>query len=230
MSVIVGPSLLSKPIVFYIDTQNSKSFNTYTNKFRDLTGKYDFTATGGTWSTGSPTASFKFVPTGYLTSDTQFSYNSQKLTVAMWIKMQRDTADQTILEGGNQSTTEGYMLIQRLADSDIIEYQYRTFTFQNDFSGGFASIFTGFDNVLINVCIVADYTNKTIKFYRNGIQFGTTQTMIGTPSAPTNPNTNYIGRAPNKGEFVTMCVYSRALTDNEILKNYNSQKTRAGLS
>ena len=235
MSVILGPSLLSKPIVFYIDTQNSKSFDTYNRNFKDLTGKYDFTATGGTWSTGSPTASFKFVPTGYLTSDTQFTYNSQTLTVVMWIKMPRDnTTDQTILNGGAQSTTEGYMNIQRLGNSDLISYQYRTFTFQNDFNGAFVPIFTGFDNVWINVCIVADYLNKTVKFYRNGVQFDTTQTMIGTPSAPTNPKTHYIGSSngqnPNKGEFVTMCVYSRALTNTEILNNYNSQRTRIGLS
>ena len=236
MSSTIGPTSTPGSIIFYIDTQNTKSFNTYDYNFKDLTGKYDFTATGGTWSTGSPTASYNFLPTGYLSSNTQFTYNSPILTFAMWIKMPFNVAGQTILQGGAQSFTEGYVNISRSENSNWLEYDYRTFTFQNDISAAYAvDIFVGFDNVWMNVHIVADYRNKSVKFYRNGVQFGTTQTMIGSPSTPTIPRTHYIGSSggtqnQNRGEFAMMAAYSRALTDTEILNSYNSQKTRLGFS
>jgi len=80
--------------------------------------------------------------------------------------------------------------------------------------------------------IVCDYTNKTIKFYRNGIQFGATQNLTGTPQFPSINREKYIG-AYNSGNYTLtdgsldeVRIYNRGLSASEIASIYNQTKGR----
>jgi len=69
---------------------------------------------------------------------------------------------------------------------------------------------------------VSDYNNKTIKAYRNGVQFGNTQNLSGTPVFPLINATKYIGAynsAANRlidGSLDEVRIYNRGLGADEI--------------
>jgi hypothetical protein len=80
--------------------------------------------------------------------------------------------------------------------------------------------------------IVCDYTNKTLKTYRNGIQFGDTQDLTGTPVFPSTSRIKYIGSNSSAtykltdGSLDEVRIYNRGLNANEILNRYNQTKSR----
>jgi hypothetical protein len=79
----------------------------------------------------------------------------------------------------------------------------------------------------------------TVKMYVNGVLNATKNTLfptagIGTSTwAATNTNPRlgawYNGLFPFNGSIATTQIYNRALSDTEILQNYNASKTRFGL-
>ncbi len=72
------------------------------------------------------------------------------------------------------------------------------------------------------------------RMYRNGIFEATNTNTTLTPNSLGNTNQNYFGRSQYadpyyQGRISNFCIYNRVLTDNEILQNYNAQKSRFGL-
>jgi hypothetical protein len=81
--------------------------------------------------------------------------------------------------------------------------------------------------------IVATYSGTQLKIYVNGVLGGTTNSTlgIGTPST----YDLYVGRMGHnqiyeyQGYIDISKIYNRALSDGEVLKNYNATKSRFGL-
>ena len=75
--------------------------------------------------------------------------------------------------------------------------------------------------------------SANIKIYINGVLGGTTDTLTANISSPTaaiqisrlQPTNNYQG----DGWYTNILLYNRALTNSEILTNYNNLKGRFGL-
>ena len=94
------------------------------------------------------------------------------------------------------------------------------------------SFFTGLDNQWIHIVTVCDYTNKTIKSYRNGIQFGATQNLTGTPLFPSTNRAKYIGAYDTSAHKLTdgsldeVRIYNRGLSADEIVEIYNKTKSK----
>ena len=68
-------------------------------------------------------------------------------------------------------------------------------------------------------------------YYHDGVAVGT-QGASTTPSYNIAGGTQYLGRGDNywKGNIGNWMIYNKALTANQILQNYNAQKSRFGLS
>ena len=81
--------------------------------------------------------------------------------------------------------------------------------------------------------VVADYNNKNIKFYRNGIQFGSTIYVVGGMFYPIANVSKSIGSYFNQSDYLNgfiddVRIYNRALSALEISQIYNATKSKYG--
>jgi len=78
--------------------------------------------------------------------------------------------------------------------------------------------------------VVCDYANKTIKAFRNGVQFGATQNLLRTPMFPSSNKIKYIGayfsgaHRFTDGSLDDVKIYNRGLSASEIASIYNQTK------
>ncbi len=142
------------------------------------------------------------------------------------------TLRQTIVGDNGASNTVGYILIDRRANVNNLVYDYSNGT---TVQGGWGTnLFQNLDNQWIHIVVVCDYTNKTLKFYRNGIQFGTTQTLTGTPVFPSSNKVKYIGSYNatafqlTDGSLDEVRIYNRGLSAEEVSSIYNATKSKYG--
>jgi len=81
----------------------------------------------------------------------------------------------------------------------------------------------------MHIVTVCDYTNKTLKTYRNGVQFGATLNLT-TPLFPITNNIKYIGAYNSAnyrltdGSLDEVRIYNRGLSAQEIAQIYNQTK------
>jgi hypothetical protein len=74
--------------------------------------------------------------------------------------------------------------------------------------------------------VVCDYANKTGKFYRNGVQFGSTINLAGTPVFPSTNRAKYIGAYSNgnyeltDGSLDEVRIYNRQISASEVKQLY----------
>jgi hypothetical protein len=94
----------------------------------------------------------------------------------------------------------------------------------------FTDFFLNLDNQWIHIVTVCDYTNKTIKAYRNGVQFGITQILNGIPVFPSTNLVKYVGSYSSSSSRLTdgsldeVRIYNRGLSAEEIMAIYNQTK------
>lgn len=127
----------------------------------------------------------------------------------------------------------GFYWLARATGTNNLRLQYA-----NGASVIFASFidfFQNLDNQWIHIVTVCDYTNKTIKAYKNGVQFGATQNLTGTPLFPSTNRVKYIGSYNTAvykltdGSLDDVKIYNRGLSASEIAQIYNQTKSKYGL-
>jgi hypothetical protein len=137
---------------------------------------------------------------------------------------------QTILGDNGSSDTIGWIWMHRNANTDNLRYIYTNGTASQ--YPTFNNFFTSLDNQWIHIVAVCDYANKTLKAYRNGVQFGATQNLNGTPKFPFTDRIKYIG-AYNiasgtykivDGSLDEVRIYNRGLSAEEVAAIYNQTK------
>jgi len=78
--------------------------------------------------------------------------------------------------------------------------------------------------------LVCDYNNKTLKLYKNGVQFSITQDLLGTPVFPSVSRGKTIGSFGGTtypitdGSLDEVRIYNRGLSDEEVATIYNQTK------
>ena len=169
--------------------------------------------------------------TGYISTPSFAIPNTGTITVEAWMKSQLSTTmQQTIIGEGSGSTTVGYIWTHRLSNSNTFYFEYNDGTQRRESTS--ANFFQNLDNQWIHIVVVCDYTNKTIKSYRNGIQYGVTYNMIGTPAFPLTDRVKYIGAySPSSyrltdGSLDEVRIYNRGLSAEEVAVRYNSTRGR----
>ena len=143
-----------------------------------------------------------------------------------------DTKRQGIMSDSNANNTTGFIQINRYISTDNLAYRYANGA---PTYNSFVNFFTSLDDQWIHIVVVCDYNNKTLKAYRNGVQFSTTKPLAGTPAFPSTNNVKYIGAYNSATDWLTdgsldeVRIYNRELSVEEISAQYTSTKGKFGL-
>ena len=152
------------------------------------------------------------------------------LTIEIWMKsVLNATTSQFIIGDNLLSSISGSIYMYRSQNNDIVYFRYA-----DGSTGRYPgfTFFTGYDNQWVNIAIICDYANKTIKAYRNGIEFESTQNLVGNPLFPSSNNVKYIGshniisHKLVNGFLDDVRIYNRGLSADEISQIYNATKSR----
>ncbi len=155
------------------------------------------------------------------------------LTVEAWMKSKiQASIYQSIISDYNENPTIGFLWIFRAINSDNIVIEYSNGTIST--STGYSNFFQNLDNQWIHIVIVSDYTTKTMKAYRNGVQFGNTISLTGIPQFPSTNKAKFMGSYDltrhklTDGSLDEVRIYNRGLSAEEISAQYTNTKSRYG--
>lgn len=142
------------------------------------------------------------------------------------------TETQEIVSDNGWHLTIGFLHIFRGSNGSNLSYRHTNGTTVMDST--FANFYPTPDNQWIYIVTVCDYTNKTLKAYRDGVLFGANN-LTGTPQFPSVNRAKYVGvyePSTNRltdGSLDDVRIYSRSLSAEEILQQYNATKGEFGL-
>lgn len=244
MSSIGGPNIVRDGLKVFYDFSNIKSYPESGTTSFDLMNNQNGTINSVEFGTYDNIKSLNFSGTygtsGYVDSSTSVVSNSS-FSVALWCRTtdsnrsggtQGRTAVSTYKYQGNGIGKDtGWIL------GTVWTGVYFTFTIQ-DGNGASASASISGDwyspNLNKWVFVAGVFSAGTyIRSFQNGVQITNTNTSISLLSAQTSSliwarrsgdaQSNWLGQIAN-------CMYyDRALTNEEILQNYNATKSRFGL-
>jgi hypothetical protein len=169
--------------------------------------------------------------TDYISTPSFAIPNTGILTVEAWMKSKDNISLHQAIIGDTGSNPEtGYILVRR--DSNSYNIRYRYYDGSESLYIILTNFFQSLDNQWIHIVTVCDYVNKTLKVYRNGIQFGITENLTGVPVFPLGNKIRYIGSYdPSQyniydGSLDEVRIYNRGLSAEEVAAIYNQTKGR----
>lgn len=229
-----GVKIIKNGLVLYIDPSSPNSYyNKTSSTIKDISGSsYVLTLNN------RPLYDTDFNNSLRLNGSNQYIIIpahpiSSALTLSYWVYIPTSSAGNggTLIGDGSQSNTVGYIWIF-LASANGLSWQFATNIVRSALNDN--TILTGQYDKWINLSFVGDYSNPnqvTLKTFINGVL---NQTTSGADIQNPLSRTRYIGTYNgsifngvfNIGMFLE---YSRALSDVEVLQNYNNTKSRFGL-
>ncbi|MFA6329303.1 MAG: LamG domain-containing protein, partial [Candidatus Micrarchaeia archaeon] len=155
------------------------------------------------------------------------SPGNSTLTMSMWVNSSLSASYQTLLSDDAQGVG-GYLFVYRNAAGDHLCFQYGNGTYY--YGLYFPGYFTGLDNTLVHIVVVADYPAGTVDVYRNGVFFA--RQYAGYPMLfPYYNRSKYIGAYNPTGHFFNgtideVALYSRGLSAYEVSSLYSEGRAR----
>ena len=240
MSVAGGPNLIKNGLVLELDAGNIKSYQSGSTTWFDKSGNnLNGTLTNGpTFNTGSGgSIVFDGVDDNVILGNV-LNLGTGNMTINSWI---------------NSSTQNSIQTIYSKAYYGVQNYRYAFWVFSNNRIGGFIQGNGGADVVPYGSTTINTNTwymatmvinrNSDIQLYINGVLETLTGSAIISQWAGLDFQSNNPARwasytytdntSPNlllAGKIGLGQIYNRALLSQEVLQNYNSQKSRFGLS
>ena len=233
MGFFRGPNIVRDGLVLYLDAASPRSYPGSGTTWSDLSGNgNDGTLVNGpTFDSGNNGSIIfdgvdDYVELGSITSDNILMLNGSEVTICSFFKKESggDAAQRIVDKSTNHSGVGGYAM---WIDSQRIGYSVGGSNWRTN---NISPVVLGEWN---HVCVVSGPSSTTS--YLNGIEF---PGAYYTNSHTTPPNTtanlrvgtwyNATSREFN-GSIVSVFIYNRTLTQEEILQNYNAQKSRFGL-
>jgi hypothetical protein len=215
--------IVTNGLVLALDAADKNSYPGSGTTWRDLSGNgYNGTLTNGPTFNSANGGSivfdgiddyvecplswtpFSFSVYWFMNPTTRYNYNQQILTSAGWGKFVFHT------------TVDGSVYVG------------------TDISSRFTPTELGANTVVLNTyqqfCFTYTYTSNTGRFYKNGNLLAT-KTSMGISEAWPNFQISSNGgtTAAVSGNIPLLRIYNRALSDIEVLQNYNAQKSRFNL-
>jgi hypothetical protein len=197
---------------------------------KDDAASHTGTITGATWKSESDCISgncLYFDGDDYVATPA-FALSGTVLTVSGWVKTNSNAGYQTIIGDNGEGGSVEILWIGRWTNSDQLTLEYANYGSMDSWAS-ISSFFTGYNNVWVHFAVVADYSGKTTKIYRNGLWLDTIN-MTGTPIFPSTNNVKYLGaynttlyRLTN-GNLYDIRIYNRGLSDAEIKALYEGTK------
>jgi hypothetical protein len=237
------PTIVTNGLVLNLDAANTKSYVSGSTTWRDLSGN-SFNGSfinGPTFSNQNGgtivfDGSNDYISFGSFSTTSPLSFTSGSFTLEHWVKptaLQPGTyfgLTNMILTKGpastfnyaTQITTSGSVsFIHRDNSESLI---FNTFTIGNIL------------NTVSHLVFAANSSGTQISLYINGLLSGT-QNLTGKPITPYNNDLVSVGggnlgntNAVFIGNIYVNRIYNRTLSAQEITQNYNSLKSRFGLS
>ena len=232
MAINAGPKIVEDGLVFCVDAANKKSYPRTGTVWTDLTAnKNNGTLTNMTNNFSTDGAgSLTFDGTNdYVACVQSFSRNQTQLTISSWVKFNNFTTSRAIyVETKNDvssridlavTTSQGIRFAGRDDDSD-------SFT---QFAISATSLIN--TDVWYNIVGVYDPLNTNNNVYLNSVNVTSLSLNLGDGFPDTTSATQRIGNnGPNtgymNGNIALVQIYNRALSAEEVLKNYNATKWR----
>jgi uncharacterized protein (TIGR02145 family) len=225
----------------------------------DAANPASYSGTGSTWTnlvTGNNVPSFSISSGAYVNSDggvmrfpstggfaestTGFA-NLTAYTLEVWVKSAGTKGDYNPVTVSNYAPCLFSEKVSGGTVNMVLAYNARAWSGAANNSyrytaamGGWATVepTTNYGSDLNTwVQIVATYNGSVLKLYRNGVQIGSSTTNVNLRASSTG---YYIAHRWDMtdgvyGDYSTVNMYSRALSDSEVITNYNAVKTRFGL-
>jgi hypothetical protein len=239
MGVAGGPDLIQDGLVLSLDASDRNSYVSGSTTWFDLVGTNNGTLTNGVGYTSSFNGSLVFDGT-----DDRVTFGSPNVstscTVSQWIQpLSGSATTMRTVEYVAVNTATAVIFSQLIKVSDTWYHQVLISGYQAGYAEEmnvyFQSTVTPFvqNNTPYNFIFTWERTagvNSTLKTYLNGTyreqQVQTTTYWANTASLST---ATYNIASTYKGNVGTTSFYNRALTAQEVLQNYNAQKSKFGL-
>jgi hypothetical protein len=224
------PRIVSNGLLMYIDAANTRSYSGSGNTAYNtaLTSAIGATKTAGLSHTSlNPPTFIASAASNYLLSDYTLA-SGTSFTVCMWFKRLGNSFWSALFGSEVWNSGTGYVAMLTSATSVTFTRGGATeLTYSN----------AGFDSSNFNFYVFVKNTSGTNSFiYINGSQVASGSISNVAISKPFVFNTRWenTGAAPSSGDsresqFSQILVYSKALTAQEVLQNYNATKRRYGL-
>jgi hypothetical protein len=218
--VVSTPSIITDGLVLNLDAGNTLSYpGTGTDWFDLTSNNNDATLINGASyiTDGGGSISFDGV-NDYALIQNSDTINTVSVTVSMWVKFNTVLNNKVLLSKGGSNRKYWFY------EDAGVEFFYvnnRTTKIPKEtlLDGNWHNIVGTYDG------------SSTLSLYHNGVLFGTgacTNTTQTTENLAINayPTGGYIA---GEKYLPTITMYNRALTDSEVLQNYNATKGRFGL-
>jgi hypothetical protein len=221
-----GPNIVTDGLVFAVDAGSERSYPGSGTTWKDLTATgINGTLTNGPTFSSSNGGSFLFDNVDdyvSLGASSQLSITNQ-ISVFSWVKVDTFSA----WDGVFGAYSGGAFVHFQLAYGRLSVYVYGPNT-------GYGSLDSGYDQLTAGEWSNIGFTfgSQTLTVYLNGVAMPTTVT--GSSANINNTSEMSIGRVYSGsrdlgGNLANIMVYNKALSQAEILQNYNAQKSRFGL-
>ena len=232
-----GPNIVINGLVLYLDAANPKSYISGSTTWNDISrsGNNGTLINGPTYSSANGGSIVfdgidDYVTNIGTTSTFSFIQNTAVFTLNVWVKPSvLGTA--MYFMGNNDGTTnaKGFFFGKLSNDRLWLAVTYNAAS-QFVISYQPSNYFT--DTNWVNVTVSVNGSNAIA--YKNGIRFGSPSSTIINFSTGDSQRTLAVGRVNNlgsnwSGNVAITQIYNRNLSDEEVLQNYNSTKSRFGL-
>lgn len=218
MAFNYSPKIVTDGLVLYLDAANTKSYVSGSLTWNDISRtNNNGTLTNGPTYTSTFGGSIVFDGTNdsVVSTNTVNITGSSTRTMNIWFRSTGTISTRQALAYFGSETTNGRSYIE------IESSQFKFNTGAVSFGGAVVA------NAWYNGVITFD--GSILLVYLNGVQVN-----IGTPTLNTGLGTLILGRFitnifPLTGNIAQFSLYNRALSAQEILRNYEATKTRFGL-
>lgn len=225
-----SPKIVTDGLVLYLDAANSKSYVSGSAVWNDL-GRSTNNGTlvnGPTYSTANGGSIVFNGTTNYTDFGTSFNNITTQLTISCWGKINGTPIDGIFVTKGEFTGTQSSNFGFQIRSSNALRL------YVSPSSSAYVTIDSSnnmWDNNINHYSVT--FNSGAVIFYKNGNLFSSGN--LGISSLPPTTGPLYVGwlkgyTAYYPGNIYTTQIYNRALTATEIQQNYNTQKSRFGLT
>ena len=232
-----GPGVVVDGLVLWLDAANPKSYVSGSTTWNDISGnRNNGTLTNGPTFNSSNGGSIVFDGTNdYISTPLQIL--DRPCTFSTWVNLSTIAGWQTLFgQDTSVSIPRGRFYFQK-ADATIEGLIQNKINFSIVKSDGSVVPTNALNVIQINTWYnyTATLTTTSISLYENGVLQNTTSNsdLFLTPNTTITLNAGYFNNSVVdfiNGKSSIFQIYNRALSATEVLQNYNSLKSRFGLT
>jgi hypothetical protein len=235
MATRYSPSIVTSGLVLCLDAANNKSYSGTGTSWADLSGNnYNGTLTNSPTFSGLNGGNIVLNGTNqYVNINYNVNLNpATNVSVSVWARLTVNDANIRNPIELSASADELYWIFLR-ADLSPKRWGWGVRQSNNTYAETTSNTTNPSIDTWYNLTLVANSSTLLVSLYINGILDGSVayngtikQNAVATLSIGRDPGAN---RRYWQGNIANTQIYNRALTDVEILQNYNATKSRFGL-